>query len=300
MKPTFKKKTGLRFYLGLPPVLVLGLLFLALGCGAVDAPNNRGNPLWSVKARVESVQEGVATGNLRAAFIWSRKFVEGGIVSVAQDVPVTPQFPARFTLDLFDLPPEAAMHTSADLDGLPPYVRLAAGLMLVYDDRNDNHKLDLLPRDASGPIDYYLGPHDSYLVVFVEGDPFYYESDIKLERGLNLFRLIEGSFSNYERLALDAELTANLVDRPEEQHIMCLYPPDYHYSSGNIGAVAPSEVPQGATITCRDNGYSLYFNHIVERIQATICATMEMRGVFGTSSIPRNQTPPPGWPCTVN
>ena len=167
---------------------VAAMILCLSGCGFVDAPGDPGTALWTLNCKIEQVQPGLDTGDLRVALIWARNLgPTNGVATINQDLPIKPQFPAKFSLDLFNLPPEEALiEGQGDLVGL----EIAVGILMVYDDRNHNQELDILLAGAQDPVDYLLGPAEQYRLVFAQGDPGGQTIDgLAIESGMNLFLL---------------------------------------------------------------------------------------------------------------
>ena len=234
--------------------LLFTALFATVGCGEIDDPENPGQPLWVLRGKLTEAPEAevVTTTALRVAFIWQRHLEDDGVAVISQDVPVNPEFPARFTLEVYDPPPGTAMHDAEELEedfeGLD--FRIAVAQVLVYDDLNGNGRLDILPHDAEDYIDYVVGYAEDYMVVYVEGDPPAFELDgVIFDRGLNLihFSYSDDSWSQtVEQLPLDTELHIDVGDDPDLQYMMCDQSVRQEYSeeggsSGGSGGVEPGE-----------------------------------------------------------
>jgi len=274
---------------------LLILLFCIQGCGYVDTPGHPGETLWTLKCRIGESQPGVDPGNLRVALAWARKLgPSNGVALINQDLPIQPQFPSSFTLDLFELPPEEALIEGENgLAGL----KIAVGLLLVYDDLNMNRKLDILPADAQEYVDYLLGPAEQYQLVFTETPPQGQSIDgLAINAGMNLLHL--NGETGPQKLTFDQTLTVTLIDSLLSQHRMCVLPPAYSVSEDDLGEVDHTEIPEGAEIECLGDGYTLEFNKI-EWQQDGVCGDITEMHLSGSSRIPNDQTPPAGWPCQV-
>ncbi|AKU98735.1 hypothetical protein AKJ09_05399 [Labilithrix luteola] len=122
--------------------------------------------------------------NVRVAVVWNTS-TTGFKTSV--DVPVAPEFPSKFRLELQDTPPTTAMvgpsgeadptvgnpgvgGRSRPLANGPSNFAYAIGSVVAYEDLDQNHQLGLI--DAlTPPTDRVLGSNDELLIVYVEGDP---------------------------------------------------------------------------------------------------------------------------------
>jgi hypothetical protein len=116
-------------------------------------------------------------GDLRIALAWLTVQPGQGAFEVSQSVPVSAtSFPARFELDLVDLPPDGAisgfftdeMRQRAIDGGVDPNLTWAQGRLLVYRDGNANGQLDIAELGQSSP-DQVLGTASDITVWFVAG-----------------------------------------------------------------------------------------------------------------------------------
>jgi hypothetical protein len=101
----------------------IGLALLGLlGCDAQTDPGYQGEPLVTLRGRVESSG---ALPPLEAAMLWQRGAPPGtDDQELATRAPVTSGFPASFILRLYTPPPEAAFRTLAT--GAPRWARANA------------------------------------------------------------------------------------------------------------------------------------------------------------------------------
>ena len=226
--------------------LLVASLLVAPACGEIDDPENPGQALWVLRGKLTEAPEApaVTTSALRVAFVWQRHLEDDGVAVISQDVPVTPDFPARFTLEVYDPPPESAMHEAEELEedfeGMD--FRAAVAQILVYDDLNGNGRLDILSHDAEDYIDYVVGYAEDYMVVYIEGNPPPYELDgVVFVRGLNLIHFdydSDGWSPEVEQLPLDTELHIDVGDDPDLQYLMCDQSVDQEYGE----AYSPGEM----------------------------------------------------------
>ena len=303
--------------------LFLTALFMASGCGDLDDPENPGQALWVLRGKLAEAPEAppVTTSALRVAFVWQRHLEDDGVAVISQDVPVNPEFPARFTLEVYDPPPETAMHNAEELEedfeGLD--FRLAAAQVLVYDDLNGNGRLDILPHDAEEYIDYVVGYAEDYLVVYIEGEPPDYELDgVIFERGLNLihFDYSDDWSPETEQLPLDTELHIDVGDDPDLQYMMCDQSVQQEYEEGGDSAgVDPEEfggesggssgsgggssgsstpepgypdddfvmpdLPEGSEITCSEDGTWFSYSYSERNQEGGICSPISVSSSAG-------------------
>ncbi|MCP4598929.1 MAG: hypothetical protein GY847_00035 [Proteobacteria bacterium] len=307
------------------------LVMIAVSCGPIDSPDSKGEPLWTIRGNIVNIEQGLEFNNLRAAFLWDNP----NIRVIAQDISVNTEFPAKFSLDLFELPPEKVMQsaeylieneddmdeddesdldtdtaTDYEVDGGEKFLQpmasssglVAVAYLVVYDDRNSNEKLDILSIDANELVDYVLGPAEEYFVVYLESDnAIAVDNDSIIEPGLNVFC---EDCPNYEsdmtKVSLEQEIEITLVDNPWLQTYMCEMQTDDIETGEYIGSVSLEEIPQGAEINCSEDGYSLTFSlGTVETEGGDICGSTVTTFVGGDSSIPKNQPVPDGWPCEI-
>jgi len=106
------------------------------GCGELADGNYRGEPLAELVGNVV-VEEGAETpdGELRVGLFWSG---EQSALLHEQDVATELEFPARYTLTVFNPPPEEAIREVEQLEGA-----FAVGIPLIYQDLNGDGRLDL-------------------------------------------------------------------------------------------------------------------------------------------------------------
>ncbi|MCP4598930.1 MAG: hypothetical protein GY847_00040 [Proteobacteria bacterium] len=312
----------------------LVLVVIAISCGPIDSPDNQGEPLWTIKGNIVNIEQGLEFSNLRAAFLWDNP----NIRFIAQDISLNTEFPAKFTLDLFELPPEKVMQsaeylieneddmdeddepdldadteteteTDYEVDGGEKFLQPMAGssdlvavaYLVVYDDRNSNGNLDMLSIDANELVDYVLGPGEFYNVVFLESDnEMALADDLMLDPGLNIFCDGCDKDPNYLKISLENELAITLVDDPELQPYMCEIQLDDDGTGEYISSASLEEIPQDAEINCSEDGYSLTFSSTnVKKTGGDICGSITTTWIEGDSSIPKNQPVPDGWPCKI-
>ena len=263
-------------------LLLLTTVTSVVACGHIEDPQYVGEPLWVLNGRLTQSDEGAdfEAVSLRVAFIWEQDIQENGAALISQDVPVVPEFPARFTLELYDPPPESTMHDGAELEEeLAAYdFRIAVGQILVYDDLNGNGQLDILHADAQAYVDRVLGHAEDYWVVFVEGtpptDPF---ENIVFEQGLNLIHFEENPDSFEDRvqqLDLSMEFDIAVGQYPELQYLMCNQPVERYESGGSNAPSAgsgeyPTDGSEGGSSTGTSDGTEPSDGDTIEPIDDT-------------------------------
>ena len=171
---------------------VLVPLLFAVSCGDIHSTSNLGDPLVVLDAQVEGqLPDNISARLLRASLIWEtqspellecleRAETEDEVyactipedfqpVQASKSVAIEPTFPASFEVPLYFLP---------DLEVLSGKGKslLGYGVLVVYEDGNQNMELDLVPPGATVSVDTILAsgiPTDAHrrdLVVYREGD----------------------------------------------------------------------------------------------------------------------------------
>jgi len=172
--------------------MVLVPLLVVVSCGDIHSTSNLGDPLVVLDAKVEGqLPANISALLLRASLIWEtqtpellecldRAATEDEVyacttpedfqpVQASKSVAIEPTFPASFEVPLYLLP---------DLEVLSGKDKslLGYGVLVVYEDGNQNMELDLVPPGATGSVDTILAsgiPTDTHrrdLVVYREGD----------------------------------------------------------------------------------------------------------------------------------
>jgi hypothetical protein len=154
------------------------LLMAACAPGAIG-PRYRGEALFTVKGQL--VASGPApTTPIRLAVAWypNERTDTAPKAIVTQDVEYQGSFPLNYTFSFFTVPEVSALHEYVER-GVT--TRAAFGVLLAYEDRNGNGRLDSIVK-GGGPVDRVLGTSvgDTYngapaaapvWVAYVEGTP---------------------------------------------------------------------------------------------------------------------------------
>lgn len=172
--------------------IVLVPLLAAVSCGDIHYGDYHGKPLVILDAKVEGqLPENISALLLRASLIWEtqtpellecldRADTEEKVyecttpedfqpVQASRSVAIEPTFPASFEVPLYLLPDLEML--SGQRDSLLGY-----GVLVVYEDGNQNMELDLVPPRATESVDTILAsgiPTDANrrdLVVYREGE----------------------------------------------------------------------------------------------------------------------------------
>lgn len=134
------------------------VLFVS-GCGGVQGPDYRGEPLATVQGRMSASDKVDTSRGVRLAVAWypSLGSDEAPLVQprsiVTQDLIYRGSFPLNYAFDLFQPPPREALGVATtDSDS----ASAAFGVLLAYVDENGNGRLDTIPVGGE-PIDTLLG-----------------------------------------------------------------------------------------------------------------------------------------------
>jgi len=300
------------------PICFTLLVIGGTGCGDMLDPDHPGAPLWSIECKLIEASDLPPPDSLRVAFIWNMEtsssgvtiseegeLVIGGIAKIAQDISLVPKFPSRFTLEIYDLPPPAAMHPGEEYKKAWAGVDIAYGELVVYDDRNGNGKLDMLPLDASGAVDVVLGPGEEYVFMLIEGDQQGIEVDEHLAGpGLNVF--LQPGFLKDEagRPSMPLEdwlkaplLDITLVEDLDRQYLMCREPVDYMIDN-EMRQVFCQPLPVDAEVVCRDDG-RIYEALYYDCYQDSVCGTIRCSHVGDICILSPDDPVPSDWPCEL-
>ena len=152
---------------------LLPLILAQAACGALPSDDNKAPVLDTLKGEIRTQTTGLSPRNLRIAMVWHDA---RGNFTAAEDLAITPRFPAGFQLNLSAPPPASAMISFAsDLEPLykadastPEAVHAAMGALVAYDDRNGNGKLDLVAAAATDFVDTIVGATSDARVVYID------------------------------------------------------------------------------------------------------------------------------------
>lgn len=146
--------------------LLRGSLFvgalLAAGCDPQVDDDYKGEPLASLQGTIAVADEQPSPGDVSTAVLW-HDFAESDSAVVTEPVQVRGSFPAEFSLDLFEPPPETVMVELEGEDDGPTGKRIAVGYVGV-----------LANNAAAGPGEFEqvwesaLGTENDHLLVYSE------------------------------------------------------------------------------------------------------------------------------------
>jgi hypothetical protein len=80
------------------------------------------------------------------------------------DLPVQPIFPSQYKLELTTPPPESVITR----DPMDPSFGAAYGVLVAYEDLNDDGRLDLVPNDAGAFLDKIIATNTDLAIVYLE------------------------------------------------------------------------------------------------------------------------------------
>jgi len=278
-------------------LLVLGLA----GCGSSAGPGD-GQPYVTMVGSIRSVLTDIHHP-VRAAVVWVA--TQGGAVS--QDFAVAGSFPAQFTLPLTELPPNEAMRDAPIPNG--PSVRIANGTLIVYEDLNENGKLDLVSLQQPA-VDRILGTLTNTELVYAEGQLVQScaspSSDcFSAQKGFSLISVVDAA-PNPDRacepscpwkegavsqLPLETLLSITLTGSPELAPYMCQSGGENR--GGASAGSPPSLPPAGAEVFCSADGTAYDYQSC--DVPTTPCGPKTCVSGWGTRD--PSSAVPAGWPC---
>ena len=177
-----------------PLPLLLALVTLATACGGAPEPElPPAPPAFSVSGQLNPAPGGARPERVRLALAWYPSLLAGdaeqdaaarAAVVVSGDAGYRGDLAQGFRFDVREAPPA---HALAAL-GEGVVGRGAFGMLLAYEDRNANGRLDPIPADGA-PVDRVLGasllqsPESAFAVLYVEDAQ---PEGSGLRQGLNL------------------------------------------------------------------------------------------------------------------
>jgi hypothetical protein len=138
----------------------LPLIFVAVvaagsgaACGSLDGSPGKPSVLTTVTGELSLTASAPSMpDHVHVAIIWQTSIP--GEFNVAEDIPVEAVFPSQYVLRLTDPPPAAVFVSYGP-------IRYANGVVVAYEDLNENGKLDLVPDDAGAFIDRIVATNAS-------------------------------------------------------------------------------------------------------------------------------------------
>ena len=273
------------------PAAMLSAALLLTGCGQGAASPDSHPPLAQLNGVIHSTA--VSTPQeVRVALVW-RILSANAELKVASELGVHAEFPAQFTFDINELPPEAALGPINSSDDKPiAGVRVAEGTLIVYEDLNGNDKLDLISSDATAPSpDLVLGTPADLDIGYLEGT---IPPDLVPDLAQPGFHVIQyyddGGVVGLRRLPISTQIAIDLTADPRLTSALCEWKnPNSCPPPGTAGAPDPC-IPPGAKVTCMPDGS---FTYEICSPLASLCDQACGGAGYSAPGDPR----PPGWPC---
>lgn len=310
---------------------VVPTLSTLAGCGSLSDDPAQPAPLATMNGTLSVASGAQAPASVRVALVW-RSGAEDDVqqrFNVAEDLQVSPQFPARFELTLRNPPPTAALQSFDDeLD-----MDAAVGSVVAYEDKNQNGKLDLVPAKATSFVDGIVGANDDLLVVWLPREL----SAAVVDRlrdphggqpraGYNLYkpRTVNCTVSpgspaggtpcdsgrGSQWLPIDAPFELPIVTDPKFNQLMCQskapspapdgVEPPAPAPPGNPSAPSAPQGPFPAAgapgLTCSPDGRRFTYSGCRE---PGLCEAESACGLR-VEDLPPDVAAPAGWPCTVH
>jgi hypothetical protein len=255
--------------------LTAASLALASGCGSFAEEPGESRPLGELSGQLGNRSTSAVPQHLGVALIW------GGMEKrIVDELQVPPEFPASFTLEIDQPPPEENFLAGPPF---PEGFRIAFGSVIGYEDVNQNGRLDLVDEEATSFIDRVVAENPDLWVSYTEGseealdaaEPLY---DNRPIRGLGLLRFfIEGGNPHGTFVPLSAGFDLELSDGPLNDRVMCQG--ERIYRNG--------EYPPGGR--CEADGSRYVLEPEVD--PSKVCK------VFTFAAFERPDPVPANWPC---
>jgi hypothetical protein len=282
------------------PYLAVPLALSAIACGALDGNPGSSPTLVTLKGQVVSAPgASPLDGDVRVAVVW-QGFMPGQF-NVSEDLPVQPEFPSSFQIQLDTPPPAQSMVGSSTLFGQPSSSvtptcgipvdggdgcpdaglesvdaggapdatssQLAVGIVVAYLDKNGNGQLDLVPTGASSYTDEIVGVNNDLAIVYLQ---------LGSDGALPTLPYPAGSYvAGYNLLRhVECEAIATPGDAGDGDAGAC--PSSGFLPFDTLYTLAVTGKPEGSTIMCQSD---------------------EAHMSSGTvNSYPSGTVPPGGWP----
>ena len=183
--------------------LLLSALLTLAGCGDdVVGPDHPGQPLLTLEGQMNAEPGTSLPAQVRLAFVWYPQWLAAENTTgeqstlqevITEDVVYQGSFPANYRFHLYRPPPDEAL---AQLDeGLVG--RGAFGILLAYEDKNGNGKLDPIALEGA-PMDRVIGSsllgaqRSAFAVVYVnQAQP----AETGLKPGFNIIQAVNSDTS---------------------------------------------------------------------------------------------------------
>jgi hypothetical protein len=312
--------------------LMLLVSGLVVACGSLSENTDKPSVLARIRGQVTAADPaGFSSSPLRVAVVW----VGQGTANdedhyPTQEVALTTQFPTNFELRLAEPPPSEAMALVGGPEA-PDGTLMARGYVVVYEDKNQNARLDKLAWDAKEAIDEIVGAGTEFEVVYIEqrvprslrgwNSP---TDESMPSPGFNLFYDNSCSFGDgvvgacrtpvsqpiektWKRI--DTPITISLSKDPVLNGFMCPGipaegpPKEPPIVNEHPVGEMPSEFPSDRNFFCGAGnavgGFISYTHYSCTTVRVMPCdaSTWISHCVDDQYSLPEGGTPPSGWPC---
>lgn len=293
------------------------LVALSTGaCGAVSGNTDEPTTLASIHGQLTNPDSIVVdSGALRVAVVWSAD-ANKSVIHAAQDVAVTPQFPAGFTVNLTMPPP-----TSAMIDSKVQGLRIAYGAVIAYEDRNHNGQLDLVDPSAPNYVDRVVAANENTVIFYLEGTLPDSATDITgTDKSLPSlgFNFYTDTFcfggqgpsgkpceEETSWKPISEPITLSLSDSPHLAQLMCKSSSGGTSSTGgpvrqHPAGEMPSEFPakNDKNLVCAAGGRSYSFLQCTTT-SSGLCGEVTSTCEGNAYSLTAGQAVPSGWPCVT-
>jgi hypothetical protein len=150
--------------------LAFALALSAAGCGGLSGTTDEPSTLVTLQGEIDnSMRIPVDSSSFRLAVVWTSVPLQpdgsSSVLRTAEDIAVTPSFPAAFQLALKQTPPPEVFISSPD-----GAYKVAGGSLVAYEDSNHNGKLDILDAHSTATIDRVLAVMENPMIFYIEGD----------------------------------------------------------------------------------------------------------------------------------
>ncbi len=182
--------------------LWLSLLITLAGCGGVVGPDHPGEPLLTLEGQMNAEPGASLPTQVRLAFVWYPQWLAAesptgmettGQQIITEELVYQGSFPANYRFHLYRPPPDTAL---AELgEGLQG--KGAFGILLAYEDKNGNGKLDPIALEGA-PVDRVIGSsllgnaRAAFAVVYVTQEQ---RAETGLKPGFNLIQAVNSDTS---------------------------------------------------------------------------------------------------------
>lgn len=319
-------------------ILLSGACVLSASCGNLGGEEPP--PVAALRGTLTNAAEMKVTGPLRVALVWSNVDLaqaafenasdgDGAVLpetrprngagswTVTQELALEPKFPASFELALREPPPAHMLFGGDSLPEdaralWPAEARMAVGLLVVYEDRNANGRLDLLEVDADGK-DKLVAATGSMLLVYFEQAvphalfdseeyPELFEGEPML--GYNLV-VTPGCFfdepcnEQVRWLPPDQPFEMALGDDPIVSTLLCANAGSRTEVTEvrDMGDTVPSRYPHPGDVKCSADGRIYRVDHCAQSRPGGLCGTSYSGCVRELWHLP--DPAPFEWPCPL-